>query len=327
MLFRLGEDHEPYGYLRTSFSASAPVAPNRSMSPEKFYSFAKEAFRDRSERSLIDSFGHSKRALHAIVDDLLNAYGLIAQNGNVKQFPKKLKMLNDAGVLSLSILRNLNVERNVMEHEYRVPDAKRVEEALDVLDLLIPFSKRKQEDIPYECVAGYLDKSSMHGLLRLDPFEGSISFYQLHPDPKWLHNIAGVEVVGVPIRDHAGHLYPEIRVDRTPIWKHKLCFSALDEWASLLSPLCALQKADRKDLQLVPGFATIQITESHHIPVEDLDSLRSTLDFIDAVFARKNERMASLPASPSESQRVVRICDACAHSKLHPPCGGSTGAH
>jgi hypothetical protein len=125
----------------------------------------------------MNALGNAKRALHLTIDSLLNAYGLLACNTKIN-FPKKLELLDTAGLISLSILSTLNLERNVMEHEYRVPSSLRVQELIDVGRLLLLATLRMGGHVPYGCLAGWrLDQKL--GVVQLDPGRGTLSFYDV----------------------------------------------------------------------------------------------------------------------------------------------------
>ncbi|GAA4196916.1 hypothetical protein GCM10023074_23330 [Microbispora amethystogenes] len=132
-------------------------------------------------------------------------------------------MLQEIGVLALSILKNLNLERNAMEHDYRVPALGRVQETIDVLDLLVSAFRNRWKKIPYECVVGLRDGKS-HGLLRLDPLEGCVSLHLVNPPPKTLAMQHGIETIWTPVRGVEGKIFPHFEVNDEPAWKYPLKF-------------------------------------------------------------------------------------------------------
>jgi hypothetical protein len=62
-------------------------------------------------------------------------------------FPRKLELIDAAGLFSLSILITLNEERNLVEHDYRVPAHPRAREALDVVRLWLLATRRLSESM------------------------------------------------------------------------------------------------------------------------------------------------------------------------------------
>ncbi len=253
-LMALGDEEDPFTYLKHSLIAHPSRAPGRDISAEQFHQFARESF-GTTERELIDSFGHCKRAIHALIDDLLHAYGLFIRNKNLS-FPRKSQLLHEIGTLALSILKNLNVERNAMEHEYRVPESARVQEAIDVLDLLIPASRNRSEQVPYECVVG-LKETGSHGLLRLDPVEGSLAVHSIKPPSKTLAMQHGVETIWTPVRDAKGGIPPRFRMDTDPLWKHSLKFDNREVWTPWIKGITTLQHGGKKAKSPERSIATI----------------------------------------------------------------------
>jgi len=116
---------------------------------EQYLQFAARDLEDESERGAVNALGNVKRALHQTVDSLLQGYGLLARNTRLS-FPRKLELIDAAGLFSLSILKTLNDERNLVEHDYRLPTHARVQEALDVVRLWLLATRRLSEYIVYE---------------------------------------------------------------------------------------------------------------------------------------------------------------------------------
>jgi hypothetical protein len=86
---------------------------------EQYLQFAARDLEDEPERGAVNGIGNAKRAVHQAVEALLQGYGLLARNRRAS-FPQKLALIDAAGLFSLVILNTLNLERNAVEHEYRV---------------------------------------------------------------------------------------------------------------------------------------------------------------------------------------------------------------
>ncbi|HKB23466.1 MAG TPA: hypothetical protein VKG64_00320, partial [Methylomirabilota bacterium] len=84
---------------------------------------------------------------------VLNQYGLFAHHKKAN-FPTRLGLLDDVGLLPRTIIANLNIERNAVEHEYDVPTERRVAEAIDVAKLLLMATERMVEQTPHEVIVG-----------------------------------------------------------------------------------------------------------------------------------------------------------------------------
>lgn len=164
-------------------------APASQISAEQYLDYARRDFAAGHEQGLINAMGNSKRAFHLMVDTLLDAYGLLAQNRRC-HFVQKLELLDRCELISLRILRRLNSERNAMEHEFRAPNAEDVADAIDVCHLLLLVMGRLCEKAYNTGTAGHRS-SGKHILVELDPTQGAITGTELL-DP----NVAQIEFFG-----------------------------------------------------------------------------------------------------------------------------------
>ena len=113
-------ESDPFIYLMDSVSLNGCPLTDTEVTAEQYLQFAARDLEDESDRGAVNGIGNAKRALHQTVDALLQAYGLLARNRRAS-FPQKLELIDKAGLFSLAILNTLNLERNAVEHEYRVP--------------------------------------------------------------------------------------------------------------------------------------------------------------------------------------------------------------
>jgi hypothetical protein len=124
-------ESDSFIYLMDSVSLNGCPLTDTEVTAEQYLQFAARDLEDESDRGAVNGIGNAKRALHQTVDALLQAYGLLARNRRAS-FPQKLELIDKAGLFSLAILNTLNLERNAVEHEYRVPTHARVQEVTDV---------------------------------------------------------------------------------------------------------------------------------------------------------------------------------------------------
>jgi hypothetical protein len=143
--------------------------------PADYLEFAIADFAEGSPRGLVNAFGNAKRALHLEIDYLLQQYGLFSNFGR-GNFPTKLGVLDDIGLLPTTIIKNLNVERNLIEHEYDTPSRQRVAEAIDVVKLLLLATEKLMESTAHQVVVGWRNPCR-HTLLQLEPQNGEIRLY------------------------------------------------------------------------------------------------------------------------------------------------------
>lgn len=82
-----------------------------------------------------------KRAIECRIDELLYGLCLHVKSENEKwNFPKKIQVLGDLGIIVPRILKKINRKRNQLEHQYVQPTQEDVEDALDVTNLFIGYT-------------------------------------------------------------------------------------------------------------------------------------------------------------------------------------------
>lgn len=123
------------------------------LAPKSFLKIAKEDFRDRSERGLVNALSNAKRAIDCQTDTFLSAIGfspkdIQKQLGNaviagLKQFvsnpgqPLKFQVLESLGIVTPAIVSRVRRIRNLLEHQYKMAAAAAVRDAIDVASLYL----------------------------------------------------------------------------------------------------------------------------------------------------------------------------------------------
>jgi hypothetical protein len=237
-MYLADDESEPFIYLMESVSLSACPLMYTDVSPEQYLQFAAEDLEAESKHSAINALGNVKRALHETVDSLLQGYGLLALNRRLS-FPRKLELIDAAGLFSLSILNTLNEERNLMEHDYRVPTHARAQEALDVVRLWLLATRRLSEFIVYESLADSRTDQTL-GVVQLNPALGLLSFYKVN-GPSRQDEFEGRQYTFLlQIRTPRGGLAEGVEIDPEPVWSVELRYRNRADWQPLLRPIVAL---------------------------------------------------------------------------------------
>ena len=111
------------------------------LNAEDFLKFAEEDIEGIKDKDIINALGNIKRAIENRVDVLHYAFGFrnLRENGD---FPTKLERLNKLGIVAPRILRKINKIRNLLEHEYKLPDKVKIEDALDIGILFIEYTNK-----------------------------------------------------------------------------------------------------------------------------------------------------------------------------------------
>ncbi|HML23029.1 MAG TPA: hypothetical protein PKD09_15355 [Aggregatilinea sp.] len=105
---------------------------------EDYREFAERDLLSNEHHRLINALANAKRALACQVDSVLFALGLFPLSQKKHwNFPEKIKILQNLGVIAPRILLKITRARNLMEHEYVVPAESEVEDFLDVVSLFI----------------------------------------------------------------------------------------------------------------------------------------------------------------------------------------------
>jgi hypothetical protein len=257
----------PYTYLRVLTALDAPPIPDGDVSASQYVEYARADLVDESERGLINSFGHAKRALHRIIDSLLHAYGLWVRNATLP-FPQKLKILREVGVLSSAIVRDLNLERNAMEHDYVVPERQRASDAVDIANLLSLAAAQLRFGVPYECFVG-LAQEGIHAALILDPLVGVLRCYPIVNTRGLTEKMHGVECFTGLVRGSGENVITRADLADEPCTKIQLTGKFTDQWSAFLSPLVLEQRdgyMGSETLRIESDTAMIRTNVTFRVP-------------------------------------------------------------
>jgi uncharacterized protein YutE (UPF0331/DUF86 family) len=147
---------EDYGLVSSNLQMDAAsnieVAPPFDLKAEDFLSFAEQDIEGCERKDIINAISNAKRAIENRVDHLLFAFGypILEEKWD---FPTKLEILNKVGIIAPRILRKINKIRNLLEHQYKLPNKDEVEDAIDVAILFLESTKKFIYDFvdEYEC--------------------------------------------------------------------------------------------------------------------------------------------------------------------------------
>ncbi|MEV5207554.1 hypothetical protein AB0K35_08745 [Micromonospora sp. NPDC053740] len=269
-------DDGPFRYFGEVSHASA-IPLSSEISAEQYLSFAHEDFKSGQERGLVNAMGNAKRALHLAIDTLLHNYGLLALNKRC-DFGQKLRLLDECGLISLSIFRKLNVERNVMEHEYRVPSKETVSDAIDVCQLLLLAVERLCQEVPLEGTVG-VRESGKHGLFRLDRAAGRLTISEFMEPALMTSRQFGEDIAYVLPTFYGTTRTPPAEVlAEEPFFSLPLQAKQIGVWGSYLRLVVELRESFLRDSlgKLNQDTYTLGIT----FPADDLPSVSEFLSYL-----------------------------------------------
>jgi hypothetical protein len=109
---------------------------------EDFLEFAKEDSKGKDLRSCVNALGNVKRAIECRIDTILYVYCLHKKSEKEYwDFPKKIEIIEQLGVLAPSILERINRKRNELEHRYVKPTPEEVADGRDVAKLFLAYTQ------------------------------------------------------------------------------------------------------------------------------------------------------------------------------------------
>jgi hypothetical protein len=264
-------DEGPFTYLTiVQQSSGMPVVTG--VTAEDYLSFAKADITAGTKHGLINALGNAKRALHLMVDTLLQNYGLLMHNKRTP-FPGKLQLMDNVGLIALNVFRRLNLERNVVEHEYSSPESERVQDFIDVCHLMLLAIERLGQDIPYRSVVG-LREAGGHALLVLEPMLGQLEFHELVEPTIDITDAFGADIEYVHSIFRSGKREPNASAVGDVFRTVALGADNKDEWAPILEKLISIRNDMTSTRVTKVHGDVVTIWSSHSFPVDDVQKKR-----------------------------------------------------
>lgn len=122
-------------------SMICPEKPFGDVSAEEYLEFARRDLERGGRGGLVNALGNAKRCFHYQTDRLLYRFGL--RDATIRStFPPKIDLLRDLGMVSGTLLRLFNRERNAMEHNYTSPTEEVVQGSTDLCELFLLATER-----------------------------------------------------------------------------------------------------------------------------------------------------------------------------------------
>ena len=128
------------------------------ISPNDFLQFAKSDLNEGTEKGLINSLTNCKRAIDCAIDKVLQTFGIDLENEKDKAFadeiisefskPKsqlayKLKLIESFGFTTGKFISDIRTTRHKLEHFYKYPKIKEVEDSIDIAKMFIDLIQAK----------------------------------------------------------------------------------------------------------------------------------------------------------------------------------------
>lgn len=111
--------------------------------PQDFINYAQIDLASDYEHNIINALSNSKRALDCQLDILLLSFGYYKKSQKDQwSFPKKIDLINELGLIAPRVLKKINKQRNLLEHQFVRPKRENVEDFLDITMLFIASTDR-----------------------------------------------------------------------------------------------------------------------------------------------------------------------------------------
>jgi uncharacterized protein YutE (UPF0331/DUF86 family) len=129
--------------------STTDIENNFDLQSTDFLDFAQIDLRMDDVHHLINCLSNVKRAIECQIDSILIGLGLFEKSTKEKwNFPKKIEVLNELGIISPRILIKINKIRNLLEHQYSKPDKEKVEDAVDIAILFFRSTEKYLINFP-----------------------------------------------------------------------------------------------------------------------------------------------------------------------------------
>lgn len=99
----------------------------------EFLKYAETDLEQGTTQGLVNALSNAKRAIDCQVDSVLGSFGLLSR----RNFPEKIKILGQLGIVTPRIVNKVVKARNYLEHEFVKPEREQVEDSVDVAYLFV----------------------------------------------------------------------------------------------------------------------------------------------------------------------------------------------
>lgn len=151
--------------------------PFGDITAEEYLEFATKDLVRGDKASLVNALSNAKRCFHYQLDRLLFRYGLRKASKKL-DFPERVEVLSELNIISGTLLRIFNQERNAMEHDYAAPSEEIVTGSVDLCDLLLLATERFLQNTPGRIRVKFRN-DDRDIILLLEPGSNKIQFFEV----------------------------------------------------------------------------------------------------------------------------------------------------
>ena len=155
----------------------SPEKPFGDVSAEEYLGFARDDLSRGDRAGFVNALGNAKRCFHCHVDRLLYRFGLRDATDSLT-FPGKIDLLRELRIVSGTLLRVFNRERNAMEHDYIAPTHEIAEGSVDLCELLLLATERFLKETPAS-MRLVLSDDQRDLMFRLEPGTNTLKKFEI----------------------------------------------------------------------------------------------------------------------------------------------------
>ena len=121
------------GRIYVYWDSGSLLSFEQSISPAEFLKFAEDDLQRGDKQGLVNALTNARRAIDSQIDKVFGCFGL----KKPRNFPQKIIILNDMGLIAPRIINKLSALRNKLEHEYKLPETEQIEDVVDIANLFV----------------------------------------------------------------------------------------------------------------------------------------------------------------------------------------------
>lgn len=141
-------------YYWTQVEAMSSMQFPFEITAQEFLAFSNRDLSTDGKHSLVNALSNAKRSIDCQIDAVIATLDIKKD----RSFPRKVDNFTRLGLIAPRIIKRINQQRNYLEHEYKVPELERVEDAVDTAQLFVEVTQRVFRQFPLQYSFGSSDK-------------------------------------------------------------------------------------------------------------------------------------------------------------------------
>ncbi len=118
-----------------AYACLMDFAPEK-IEPLDYIHFSKSDLLSQDLRGAINALNNAKRAIHLLIDCFLEVIGIFSLYRK-DNFPNKLAIIDKLEAFPVSLIKNLNSKRNIVEHEYKAISVEEAQAFVEIAEIFV----------------------------------------------------------------------------------------------------------------------------------------------------------------------------------------------